>query len=611
MNFLAPGAFFFAAAIPVVIVFYLLKRKRVVRLVGSTLLWQKFLAETQASAPFQKLRHNWLLLLQILMLLLAILALARPYFSGKTGGGRLLVLILDASASMQSVDETPSRFEKARKDALKLVDSLHDDDRMVVLLAAGNADVRQSATTEKSALKRAIESSLVTDSGTHLGEALKLAETLIQNQTKSEIHLYSDGATRNLVEFENKGLPVVYHKVGERHVNMGIVNLDARPNPENPTQRAIFATVANYSTNAAQNQLELRFGEKILEVKSLNLKPMESVPVVFIASQSQDGVFEVRLTEKDDLAADNQASIVSLLPQPVKVLLVTSGNRFLEKALKASPNVELSKAENLTDSAKGYDLVVLDNVIPLVWPQINTLAFHVAGTNWFDGWKKVDAPQIVDWKSSHPLLRFVSFDTVQISETLGVKGPSWAVSLAESPQTPLILAGELGRQRVVWVGFDSLLSTWPLRISFPIFVANAVDWLNPASAQAGQLNIRAGDPFRLSMGEGVTSAEITLPDGSSRQRSVDAGKRELVFGDTSRQGIYKLKAGTNQVVFCVNLLDSQESDTTPKPELQFGKYAKVGASNFRQANMEIWRWIALSAFCVLMFEWWYYHRRTA
>ena len=62
-----------------VIVFYLLKRKRVVKLVSSTLLWQKFLAETQASAPFQKLRKNWLLILKLILLALAVLALARPY----------------------------------------------------------------------------------------------------------------------------------------------------------------------------------------------------------------------------------------------------------------------------------------------------------------------------------------------------------------------------------------------------------------------------------------------------------------------------------------------------------------------------------------------------
>src|SRR5213078_1991496 len=112
MNFLAPAAFAFAASIPVVIVFYLLKRKRVVKLISSTLLWQRFLSETQANAPFQKLRHNWLLILQLLLLLLAVLALSRPFFSGQAKEGALRVIILDASASMQSTDESPSRFEK-------------------------------------------------------------------------------------------------------------------------------------------------------------------------------------------------------------------------------------------------------------------------------------------------------------------------------------------------------------------------------------------------------------------------------------------------------------------------------------------------------------------
>src|SRR5436189_5686356 len=104
MSFLTPIAFAFAAAIPVVIVFYLLKRKRLVKLVSSTLLWQKFLAETQANAPFQRLRKNWLLLLQLLMLALVVLALSRPFFKGTARPTNLRVLILDGSASMQATD---------------------------------------------------------------------------------------------------------------------------------------------------------------------------------------------------------------------------------------------------------------------------------------------------------------------------------------------------------------------------------------------------------------------------------------------------------------------------------------------------------------------------
>src|SRR5271169_4067443 len=102
MNFLTPTAFLFALTIPVVIVFYLLKRKRVVKLVSSTLLWQRFLAETQASAPFQRLRKNWLLILQILLLALSVFALSRPYFAAKARPAELRVIILDASASMQA-----------------------------------------------------------------------------------------------------------------------------------------------------------------------------------------------------------------------------------------------------------------------------------------------------------------------------------------------------------------------------------------------------------------------------------------------------------------------------------------------------------------------------
>lgn len=611
MNFLSPGAFWFLASIPILIVFYLLKRKRVARIVPSTILWQKFLAESQASAPFQRLRHNWLLILQILLLLAVILALARPYFSSKVTGGRIIVAILDASASMQSTDETPSRFEKSRKEALKLVDSLHENDQMVVLQASANTEVKQSPTSEKSALRRAIEGARVTDSPTALGEALKLAQTLIQGNTKAEVHLFSDGASPNLGEFENKGLPLIYHQSGVRGSNLGIVNLEVRQHPENPAQRAVFTTIANTSSNQMSTEVELRFGDKLIEVKSLAIPPRQSAPVVFVAEQDIDGIFNVRLGAKDDLAADNSASVVSLLPHPVKVLLVTAGNKFLEKALKAAPNVELGVVATLADKAEDYDFVVLDNVVPAVWPEANLLAFNVAATNWFASMAKVEGPAIVDWKTAHPLLRFVNFDNVAIGEAMSVPAPPWGVSVLESRETPLIVAGEQGRFRVLWIGFDSLQSTWPLRISFPIFVANAVEWLNPASAQAAQMNVKAGSPFRLGLTEALSNVEITTPDGATRARAIDTVRRELVFGDTTKQGVYAVKAGTNQFRFAVNLLDAAESDSAPRNELQFGEFARAAAATTRQASLEFWRWIALFALLVCLFEWWFYHKRTA
>jgi Ca-activated chloride channel family protein len=600
----------FAATLPIVVVFYLLKRRRVVKLVSSTVLWQKFLADTQANAPFQKLRHNWLLVLQLLLLLLAILALSRPYFSGHSSISGLRIVILDASASMQSTDETPSRFEKARAEALHLVDSLKDQEQMLVLLAAGNTVVKQSATSDKAVLRRAIQDCQVTDSTTRLTEALKLADTLVRDKHDPEIHLFSDGAAGDLSEFENKGLNVIYHREGVRGNNLGITTLDIRDNPENHQERAIYTSVVNYSTNTQQTVLDLLFDQQVVDTRPLSLAPGEVSAQVFSATQQRDGIFTVRIDARDDLAADNQASIVSLLPQPVRVLLVSHGNRFMEKALRAVSGVEVTIATDSLDAAPDSDVVVLDDVTPTAWPKNSVLAFHIARTNLFDGgWTNIDSPAIVDWKNTHPLLRYITLDNIQIAEALGVRAPAWGLPLVESRETPLMLAGELSGQKIIWVAFDTLQSTWPLRVSFPMFIANAVDWLNPASTKSRLLALHAGEPFRYALTQPADSLEITLPNGA-KETIAASGNREVVFGDTAHQGTYHFRAGTNETAFCVNVLDAAESNTKPRDELQFGKFNKVGATEVKRASVEIWRWIAAGGLAVLMFEWWYYHRRT-
>jgi hypothetical protein len=142
-----------------------------------------------------------------------------------------------------------------------------------------------------------------------------------------------------------------------------------------------------------------------------------------------------------------------------------------------------------------------------------------------------------------------------------------------------------------------------------MFIANAVDWLNTASTKSRQLLLHGGEPFRFGLAQPVDSAEVTLPDGTKETLAV-AGSREIVFGDTARRGTYHLRAGTNETAFCVNVLDAAESNTKPRDELQFGKFNKVSATEVKRASVEIWRWIAAGALAVLLFEWWYYHRRT-
>jgi hypothetical protein len=618
MRFLTPIAFAFAAVLPVVVAFYLLKRKRVTRLVPSTVLWQRFLSETQASAPFQKLRHNWLLLFQLLMLCLIILAMARPYFAGTVRSGGLQVIVLDASASMQATDEVPNRFERARAGALRLVDALGESgvEQMAVLVSGAQTEVRQSRTSNKSDLRRALESARVTDSTTRVVDALRVAESLTRNEAMAEIHLFSDGAVPDLSEFETKDLRMVFHKVGQRVDNLGVVSLDIKANPEDPSQRAIFTSVANFSERPRDIRLDLLFEDTLVETKLVTVGATNTSPIVFLAGQDRDGVFRVRMNIDDDLAVDNEASRVSLMPQPVRVLLVSGGNRFLERALAAAgSHVEVEIAGDYTSDmtvGHGHDVVVLDEINPTVWPETGLLAFAVGNTNWFDGdLGMMEAPPIVDWRSTHPLLRFVSFDNVQIAQSLAVPRSSWAVPLVESPQSALILAGELGRQRIVWVGFNPLESTWPLRISFPIFIANSVDWLNPASAREELFSLRPGETFRYPLTKPEAEARITLPDQSVERVSLGDDVSELVFGRTHRQGVYRVELGTNRLVFAASLLDAGESNIRPRESISLGRFTEVEASREKRASLEYWRWFVLGGLAVLSFEWWWFHRRTA
>lgn len=617
MSFLAPFAFVFAAALPVVVLFYLLKRKRVVKLVPSTLLWQKFLAETQASAPFQKLRHNWLLVLQLLLLALAVLALARPYLTGNARPTRLRVVILDGSASMQSTDESPTRFERARQEALRLVDSLGAGEQMIVLLAAGTTEVKQSPTSDKAALRRALLACSPGDTPTRLAEALRIAGAFTfekrgeEQVAFGEIHLFSDGAAADLEELANENLPLTYHRIGQRARNAGIVNVDVRAHPEDPGRRALFAGVFNASTDPLPARLELWFEEQLVETRALDLAPRATQPLVFAVTQDRDGLFRLRLEVEDDLAADNEAAILSVLPLPANILLVTRGNRFLERALEAAPNVRVTVAGDLADTGREFDFVVIDDLLPTTWPAGNILAIRSAPPHWLEVQGALEAPAIVDWKNTHPLLRFVGFENVQVATALATRTPAWAIALVESPNAPLILAGELEQRRILWLAFDTLQSTWPLRISFPIFIANAVEWLNPARAQVTQHLVRAGDPIRLPLPQPEPTATVRLPDGTSRELILDAATREIVFGGTQQRGVYQIGAGTNQFTVCVNLLDAAETDTTPRTELQLGQYARVEAAAAQIGHRELWRWLALLALGVLLFEWWFYHQRTA
>ena len=114
--FLAPAGLWFLGLLVPVILLYILKLRRTEIVIPSTLLWLKSLQDLTANAPFQRLRSNILLFLQLLILALAAFALARPFLESSAVSGSNIALVVDRSASMQTRegDRTYTRCRSSR-----------------------------------------------------------------------------------------------------------------------------------------------------------------------------------------------------------------------------------------------------------------------------------------------------------------------------------------------------------------------------------------------------------------------------------------------------------------------------------------------------------------
>lgn len=137
MQFLNPTILFglLAAAIPLVLHF--LSRRRVIEIRFAPL---RFLIPTQErQMKRMSLRRLLLLLIRMAIIILVVLAVARPMLRAglpgvaSSGEGASVVLLVDDSASMQAELTGGRVFDRARDQALAIVDALDAGDEMAVL----------------------------------------------------------------------------------------------------------------------------------------------------------------------------------------------------------------------------------------------------------------------------------------------------------------------------------------------------------------------------------------------------------------------------------------------------------------------------------------------
>jgi len=610
MNLLSPWSLlWFVPPAAAIIFLYLLKLKRLPHTVSSVLLWERLVADLQANAPFQKLKRSLLLLLQLLALAVMVIALARPFVHAPGLEGQSIVLIMDASASMKATDVSGTRFGEAQRIARRAVDDLGRDDTMTVITASTRTRVLCPFTSDKRTLANAINSLECSDSTTHLEDAVRLADSLCARRKKAQIVLLSDGAFPALPNPVESHARLTFTQIGRRADNVAIITLDARRSLSGSGGYQVFVAMQNFSPATKTFTLELLCQEKLADAREQTIAAGRQKAEVFELPAGASGSVTARLDLSDDLEADNTATTFLTSRRQVSVLLITKGDLFLERALAVDPSLDVYKVAAPPRTSRSYDLVVIEGAEvphpPLAggYLFINTSGelAPVTPTG------KVSNPSIVDWERNDPVTRHLDFSNVRIAAARTASLKSWGRALVEAEGQPLLTAGERGGVRSVYVGWDLLNSDFPLRVAFPIFVANCVDWLIRTPAAVEEVAVRPGEVVSLNVPTGLRSARVTDPSG--RKAYVSTNQSALLVENTESAGIYTVQGSGLRRRFAVNLLSRVESNTRPAAQVELGGRRLAGGRGTVQTNKELWRWLILAALALVTLEWFAYHRR--
>lgn len=660
-----------AIAIPALLILYFLKLRRREMVVPSTLLWRKAIQDLQVNAPFQKLRRNLLLLLQLLILLALLLAFSRPVTSYRPPPGAVSVILIDRSGSMSAhdMDGGRTRLEEAKRRAIDLVDSMTKDSSAMVIAFDSGAETLQSFTADQVALKNAINSIQPTDRSTKLALAYELADAsmafnpdqLRTNAPTADVYLFSDGRALDAGDVGLHGR-LHFERVGtDTAQNIAIVALSAKRNYEHPTQVQVFARLQNFGVEPTEVPVQLSVDNQVVEVSGATRQTAFLLPDRWTKDdrdkweaqsgrQSSDTVtFNLDLTtaavvkveqlhkQGDVLAADDVAQVIVPPPKQLDVLLVTDGNYFLERAIQSmhlnSPDVmqtatyEEQKPNSDQQKSRKYDVILFDRYTPTYWPTAGNFMYfgcvppHSAGPG-----QKITAvndvtgnpvllsdQEILDWRRDNPMLKDLALNRLYVAQSLKLNVPLDALTLVDGLKGPLVVLAHDGKRTNLVVGFDVLQSNWPFEVSFPIFLHRALQYMVLGSDMDVRQSFAPGaSPVipRAKIGPDMHTLKLIGPDRTQTLKIPDTG--DFALPPLDHVGIYQTEPAVPQFEkIAVNMLDGNESNTLPVSAPPGESGASVENVKDQKARREWWWYlVAFVGLPLLFVEWWVYTRRV-
>jgi hypothetical protein len=325
-----------------------------------------------------------------------------------------------------------------------------------------------------------------------------------------------------------------------------------------------------------------------------------------------------RVDVDDDLPADNSAYAVVDAEHPLRVLLFTRGNFYLESALAALPGVNVVKREStpvddLARLASTHDVLVFDGIAAPRLPPGNFLLINTVAPGLpFSDAGRVVRPQILG-RGASALMRDVDLTAVHIEAARRVVVAERAAGLQRlfwSSSTDLALAWLQDDVKGVYLGFDLARSNFAREIAFPLFFSRSLEWLRPRGEGFMPSHIAAGSTRTIQARPSEAQATVRTPVGDVATLPVTGGA--VRFDATSDAGIYEYSAGDRTGYFAVSLTDARESDVNqrwvpgPRDDRQL-------ARDSAQARVPLWPYLLFLVLILLSLEWcvWVWSRRHA
>lgn len=542
----------FLAAVPVIIILYLLKPKGEDYLISSNLLWKELLKNEQSRTFLEKFVHNILMYLQILITVLLVIALMSPFIKvdGQRGGRK--ILLLDTSGSMQHVSDTgKSRMEEAVSYACDIVRNSENTKFSIVTTDAAGVKLLAVDLTDTDSLVETLQRLECSDGGGTLVQAQNVLDTLMGDtaQEAAALIVCTDGEGAD-------GFEKLQSTGGKELFVAGTPSANIANEYTAYTRREdelydVMVSVANYSDEEVSFEVSLydenSADEKLVALKQLHLMPSESTFCLFEAVEWQGQVLSSRLDSisfsegaRDSLMRDNISQAVKGKKQQLHGLLVGEGNTFLEKAYLAVTGESIAKSAS--DDAlmrtplkeMEYNAVIYDTGTKPQPAASNRLVFGALGGSVTETLENVIL-EVTDCDLAAGLSGF----TVGVNTAYCFDLPEGAQCFLEHDGRCAGYYREADGIREIVVGFDIRESDFPLRAEFPVFLANAMNYLTDTSWLSSTV-CYAGEEILLQ-----PWAELDRTQFDSRP---------------SKAGVYSIGKENSQESYVVRFQTATESD---------------------------------------------------